>query len=66
MGSLAKVFFCGKSAEILRKVRGSLSKIRFIASGKGEEIQRKVAEISRKFAALQNFFSAMAPSRTTL
>ena len=52
MGSLAKGFLrkvCGNSAESLRK----FAKIRFIASGKGAEILRKVAEISRKFA--ENF-----------
>ena len=49
MGSLAKGFL-RKFAEILRKVRGNLQKIRFIVSGKGAELLRKVAEISQKVA----------------
>ena len=40
MGSLVKVF-CGKSAEILRRIRGNLQKVCFITSGKGVEILQK-------------------------
>ena len=49
MGSLAKGFLrkvCRNSAESSRK----FAKMRFVASEKGAEILRKVAEISRKFA----------------
>ena len=52
-------FFCGKFAEILRKVCGNSAensrkseKNVFIASGKGAEILRKVAEISWKIAEI--------------
>ena len=51
-----------ESSQILRKVRGNLQNIRFIASGKGAEILWKVVEISRKFCGK---FSAMTHSRTT-
>ena len=52
MGPLAKGFFFGKFAEILRKACGNLQQIRGIASGKVVEILRKLAEISRKFAEI--------------
>ena len=64
MGSLAKVF-CGKFAEILRKIRRSLQKkknICFITSGKGAEILR---EVCGDLAEINGTFSAMTPSRTT-
>ena len=43
----------GFFAEILRKIRGSLQRIRFIAAGKGAKFCGKFAELSRKFA--ENF-----------
>ena len=57
MGLLAKGFlkFCGNSAESSRKIR-------FIASGKGVEILRKVCG---NFTAICGKCSAMTPSGTT-
>ena len=58
MGSLAKGKVCGNSAENLWK----FGKTRYIASGKGAEILRKVCG---NFAEICGKFSAMTPSRTT-
>ena len=43
-------FFCGKLVETLLKVCGKFEQLRFIASGKGAEILRRVAGIWQKSA----------------
>ena len=58
MGSLAKGF-CGKFAEILRKIRGNLQRNEFYCA------RERVRKVCGNFAEICGKFSAMTPFRTT-